>query len=92
MKLTVFESVSVDGYFTDANNDMSWARVDNEDPEFAAWVGRNANQGGALLFGRKTYEQMAQFWPSPEAAKLMPEVAKRSLSARDARCSRRVRS
>jgi dihydrofolate reductase len=30
-----------------------------------------------LLFGRTTYEMMAAWWPTPMAAKAMPEVAAR---------------
>jgi dihydrofolate reductase len=54
-KLRVFESISIDGYFTAASGDMSWAHAGREDAEFADWVGGNANSGGELLFGRKTY-------------------------------------
>jgi dihydrofolate reductase len=75
-KLRVFESISVDGYFTDANNDMSWAHAGREDPEFATWVGTNASSGSELLFGRKTYQEMEAYWPTPIAAQQMPEVAK----------------
>jgi dihydrofolate reductase len=75
-KLRVFESISVDGYFTDAGGGMQWAHAGREDPEFAAWVGGNASGGGELLFGRKTYEEMAAFWPTPLAAQSMPVVAK----------------
>ena len=74
-KLRVFESISIDGYFTDAHGDMRWAHG-NDDPEFAGWVAGNASSGGALLFGRKTYEMMASFWPTELAAQQMPEVAK----------------
>lgn len=73
--LRVFESVSVDGFFTDASGDMSFAHAP-PDPEYLAWVAQNAGSGGALLFGRKTYEQMAAFWPSEVAAQQMPEVAR----------------
>ena len=74
-KLRVFESISVDGYFTDAHGDIAWAHAGQQDPEFADWVGGNASSGGALLFGRKTYQQMEAFWPTPLAAKQMPVVA-----------------
>ena len=74
--LAVFESVSVDGYFCDANNDMSWAHAGADDPEFAEFTTRNAEGGGALVFGRVTYQMMASFWPTPMAAQAMPEVAK----------------
>lgn len=75
-KLRVFESISVDGYFTDAQDDMTWAYAGRGDPEFGAWVSRNAGSGGTLLFGRKTYQMMEAFWPTPAAAQQMPEVAK----------------
>ena len=75
-KLRVFESISADGYFTDANGDVSWAHSGREDAEFADWVSANASSGGDLLFGRKTYEMMESFWPTPMAAQQMPAVAK----------------
>lgn len=75
-RLRVFESISVDGYFTDASGDMSWAHAGREDPEFARWVGANASSGGVLLFGRKTYQMMEGYWPTPIAAQQMPLVAR----------------
>jgi dihydrofolate reductase len=81
-KLNVFESISVDGYFTDAGGDMSWAHVGREDTEFADWVSANATGGAELLFGRKTYEQMEAFWPTPLAAAQMPAVAEGMNAAR----------
>ena len=74
--LRVFESISIDGYFTDARGDMSWAHAGRDDAEFAEWVGGNASKGGALLFGRVTYQMMEAFWPTPMAAQQMPAVAK----------------
>ena len=71
----MFESISVDGYFTDAAGDMTWAHAGRGDPEFVAWVGDNASSGGELLFGRKTYQMMEAFWPTPAAAQQMPRVA-----------------
>jgi dihydrofolate reductase len=72
-KLLVFNSVTLDGYFTDANGDMSWAH--KNDPEWNAFVGENAKGGGTLLFGRITYDLMVSFWPTPAAMESMPEVA-----------------
>lgn len=76
-KLVVFNSQSVDGYFTDKNNDMSWAHSSSKDPEYEAFEQQNATGGGMLLFGRKTYELMASYWPTPAAAKDFPVVAER---------------
>ena len=72
-KLIVFNNVSLDGYFTDANNDMSWAhKSDAESNDFAA---SNASGKGVLVFGRKTYDLMVKFWPTPQAKQMFPEVA-----------------
>jgi dihydrofolate reductase len=73
-RLVVFNNISLDGYFTDAHGDMSWAH--KADPEWNAFVARNASQGGMLLFGRVTYQLMASYWPTPGAVQAMPEVAK----------------
>jgi dihydrofolate reductase len=75
-KLRVFESISVDGYFSDESGHIGWAHAGQADPEFASWVGNNASAGGALLFGRITYQMMEAFWPTPAAAQQMPIVAK----------------
>jgi dihydrofolate reductase len=76
-RLTVFNSTSLDGYFSDANGDMSFAHKPKPDPEWDAFVEGNAAGGGTLLFGRITYELMAGFWPTPLAAGRMPVVAER---------------
>jgi dihydrofolate reductase len=74
-RLGVFNSVSLDGYFTDDKNDMSWAHQDPNDAEWNEFVSGNASGGGALLLGRVTYDMMAGFWPTPQAKEMMPEVA-----------------
>jgi dihydrofolate reductase len=74
-KLVTYNMVSLDGYFTDANGDMSWAH--KKDPEWQAFVSENASGGGQLLFGRVTYDLMASFWPTPIAAQSNPIVVER---------------
>jgi dihydrofolate reductase len=74
-KLIVFNHVSLDGYFIDAQGDMSFARNDRPDAEWDAFIAGNASGGGMLVFGRITYEMMAAFWPTPLAAETMPVVA-----------------
>lgn len=75
-KLIAFNHVTLDGYFVSANGDMRWASTGNDDPEYAAFVAENASGGGELLFGRKTYEMMASYWPTPIADQHNPAVAK----------------
>jgi dihydrofolate reductase len=74
-KLSVFENVSLDGYFTDAGDDMNWAHANSDDAEFQSFFSGNAQGGGVLVFGRVTYEMMASFWPTPQARARMPVVA-----------------
>jgi len=68
-----FISLSLDGCYADARSDMSWAHT--QDPEQAEFTAENAKGGGALVFGRITYEMMKAFWPTPAAAQMMPDVA-----------------
>ena len=85
-KLIVFNSVSVDGYFTDTKGDMSWAH--QNDPEWQEFTNQNASGDGVLLFGRVTYDMMASFWPTPQASQQFPEVAQRMNSAQKVVASR----
>jgi dihydrofolate reductase len=75
-KVSVFNSVSIDGYYTDANNDYLWAHDGSDDPELTEFTKGNAQGANALVFGRVTYEVMVAWWPTPAAAKAMPEIAK----------------
>jgi dihydrofolate reductase len=57
-KLSVFNSVSLDGYFTGANNDYMWAHEGANDTELMEFTKGNAQGTNALVFGRVTYEVM----------------------------------
>jgi dihydrofolate reductase len=74
-KLHSFLLLSIDGYFADEKGDTRWGHG-RRDPEFDAFTTKNASHGGTLLMGRKTYETMLAYWPTPEAKKDIPEVAK----------------
>lgn len=71
-KLTVFNLMTLDGYFAGDGGDISWHNVDEEFQELANAA---SNSGNTLLFGRVTYELMASYWPTPEAMKSDPIVA-----------------
>jgi dihydrofolate reductase len=75
-RLIVFNHMSLDGFFTDANGDMSFAQNAIPDAEWDAFVVGNAGGRGTLVFGRVTYDLMVSFWPTPVAVEQMPEVAK----------------
>ena len=74
-RLLSFTQVTLDGYFTGRNGDISWAHEGQQDAEWNAFVAENASGGGVLLFGRITYELMASYWPTPLAFENDPVVA-----------------
>ena len=73
-KLSSFTQVSLDGYFTGRNGDLSWAHEGQQDAEWNAFVAENASGDGPLLFGRVTYELMVSYWPTPAARENDPVV------------------
>ena len=72
-KLNVFNFVTLNGYFEGSNNDISWHRHGAEENKFSD---DSLKAEGILLFGRRTYEMMFSFWPTPMAAEQFPETAK----------------
>jgi dihydrofolate reductase len=74
-QLSAFMHLSLDGYFCDPRGDMSFAHKAPDDAEWQKFVAENAAGSGVLVFGRTTYDMMAAWWPTPAAAKAMPEVA-----------------
>ncbi len=75
-----FIMVSLDGYFDgDKACDLDWHHTDEEFNDFAA---EQLDQFDTLVFGRSTYEGMAQYWPSDEAVRTDPDVAARMNDAR----------
>lgn len=76
-RLSVFEHISLDGYFVDGQGDMRWAYRPEPDAEWEAYVAGNASGEATLVFGRVTYEMMASYWPTPMAMEQQPAVAKR---------------
>ncbi len=72
-KLFLFMNVSLDGYVADSNNDTAIFHA--RDSEFEAFQQKQGKGAGAILLGRKTYDIMQQFWPTPMAAQMLPDVA-----------------
>ena len=68
----VFMNISIDGYMEAPGHDISWAHGTDSDP-FAKEQGREVD---TILFGRRTYEMMISFWPTPQAAQVAPETAR----------------
>jgi dihydrofolate reductase len=65
-KLVVWNLMTLDGYFEGAKpwdidfHNLAWG------PELERYSERWAEEGDLLVFGRKTYEGMAAYWPKAE--------------------------
>ena len=71
-KVFFFMMVSLDGFFEGPNQDISWHNVDEEFNEFAI---NQLKEVDTLLFGRVTYQGMANYWPTESAISDDPIVA-----------------
>ncbi|PTN08543.1 dihydrofolate reductase family protein [Mangrovibacterium marinum] len=73
-KITAFVFTTLNGYYKGANNDLDWHSNGAEEIEYAQ---NKLQEGNTLLFGRKTFEMMRNFWVTPMAYELFPAVALR---------------
>lgn len=73
-KLFLFMMVSLDGYIEGEGHDLSWHHVDSEFNDFAA---KQLDEADTILFGRRTYDLMESFWPSPQGLEGDPVVAEK---------------
>lgn len=73
-KLFSFVFTSLDGFHAGPGGEFDWPNVDEEFTDFSV---RQMNDVDTLLFGRVTYEHMAQYWPTPEALRADPVTAER---------------
>jgi dihydrofolate reductase len=75
-KVTAFVHVTVDGFFAGPRGEIDWFKSIKKDPEWDVYTHRQSKDGSTLVFGRTTYEQMKSYWPTPEAIRADPEMAK----------------
>ena len=73
-QLFSFIFTTLDGFHAGPDGAFDWPNVDGEFHEFSI---RQMNDIDTLLFGRVTYEHMAEYWPSPEARAADPVTAGR---------------
>jgi dihydrofolate reductase len=71
-KIIAFDLVTVDGFFAGPKGEIDWH---NYDEEMGTHSLEQMKSLGALIFGRTTYEIMANFWPTPDGLKSEPVVA-----------------
>ena len=76
-KVILSNMVTLDGFFEGPNKELDWHIVDEELNEYANDLLSNVD---ALLFGRVTYQLMADYWP---AAATNPSTSKSDLEIAD---------
>ena len=73
-RILVFNNVSIDGLFSDADGGVGWAKRDGE--ELTEYVKQSRGDISNYLFGRTTYQMFAGFWPTPAGKAANPYFAK----------------
>jgi dihydrofolate reductase len=71
-KLFFFMMTTANGFYERGPWEIDWHNTDEEFNEFAI---AQLEQMDTLVFGRRTYEGMARYWPTPEAIASDPIVA-----------------
>lgn len=71
-KLTAYNFLTLNGFFKGPNEDTGWHTHGEEEAKYSEEA---LAYDSILLFGRKTYEMMASFWPTPQAKELFPKVS-----------------
>jgi dihydrofolate reductase len=76
-KINVFNHVTVDGFFAGLHGEMDWFMAIKKDDEYDAYTHEQSSiSGNTLIFGHTTYEMMKSYWPTPEAIKNDPVMAR----------------
>jgi dihydrofolate reductase len=74
--LTVFNHITVDGFFAGPRGEIDWFKAITKDDEWEAYTHQQSASGNTLIFGRTTYEMMKSYWPTPAAIANDPGMAK----------------
>lgn len=79
IKLSAFNFITLNGFLNGPEGDISWHRHGEEENQYAVEA---MQSDSILLFGRKTYDLMAGYWPSPMALENDPIVAREMNNAK----------
>jgi dihydrofolate reductase len=74
--ISAFIHVSVDGYFAGPNGEIDWFKTIQKDAEYETYIHEQSGSGATLLMGRTTYEMMKSYWPTEDARRNDPAMAK----------------
>lgn len=71
-KLSAFLFLTLNGFYKGPEDDISWHSHGEEETRFSEEM---LSRDNILVFGRKTYEMMADFWTTDMAYEMSPVVA-----------------
>lgn len=71
-KIILFNMMALDGFFEGSNHSIEWHNVDIAFDKFAESQLKSID---TIIFGRKTYELMASYWPTTEAFNNNSDIA-----------------
>lgn len=60
-RIHMFQRVSANGFFASPDGNLDWVI---QEPALDAEAGSQMTDRGAMIFGRKTYQGFASFWPT----------------------------
>jgi len=76
-KISVFIHVTVDGFFAGPHGEIDWFKVIEKDDEWEKYTHeQSAESGNTLIFGHTTYKMMKSYWPTQDAIKNDPDMAR----------------
>jgi len=76
-KISVFIHVTVDGFFAGPHGEIDWFKVIKKDDEWDKYTHEQSSRSGnTLIFGHTTYEMMKSYWPTSDAIKNDPGMAR----------------
>jgi len=74
-KISVFNHVTVDGLFAGPNGEIDWFQAVHDD-EWNRYAQEHADLSrNTLMFGHTTYKLMKNWWPTPTARQMDPDMA-----------------
>jgi len=74
-QLNAFVHVSIDGFFAGPHGEIDWFKQIGKDDEYEQFTHESASGGSTLVMGRKTYDMMKGYWPTPQASEQDPKMA-----------------
>jgi dihydrofolate reductase len=75
-QISVFNHLSADGLFAGPNGEIDWFKLIKKDEEYDKFIHEQSKSGHTLIFGRTTYDMMKSYWPTPDAIKNDPNMAR----------------